>query len=72
MIVVGDDLERWVVEADSVEGVVQVVPHTFRTPPVTVDSARGNYTSHLVPWEDRWAALIDHEALAAGFQAALS
>ncbi|NIP86805.1 MAG: hypothetical protein GTO03_15075 [Planctomycetales bacterium] len=72
MIVVGDDLERWVVEADSVEGVVQVVPHTFRTPPVTVDSARGNYTSHLVPLGDRWGALIDHQALAAGFQAALS
>ncbi|MDH3716893.1 MAG: chemotaxis protein CheW [Planctomycetota bacterium] len=72
MIVVGDDLERWVVEADSVQGVVQVVPDTFRKPPVTVDAALGRYISHLVPLEKRSAALIDHARLAAGFQAALS
>lgn len=72
MIVVGDDLERWVIEAHSVEGIVQVVPDTFRKPPVTVDAALGRYISHLVPLEKRTVALIDHARLAAGFQAALS
>lgn len=72
MIVMGEENRRWVMEVDSVEGIVYVDPQSFNRPPITVECALHRYTDHLVPTNKSPASLLSAEKILSGFQAALS
>jgi chemotaxis signal transduction protein len=73
MVVFGDEADRWTVEVDEVEGVVNVETASYLPPPVTVGRALDRYTVSLAPLADgRLAALLDARRLASGFKGALS
>ncbi|TWU30823.1 chemotaxis protein CheW [Novipirellula artificiosorum] len=71
MIVLGDEPNHWVVEIDSVRGVIAFTQDTFRRPPITVDAALARYTKSLVPLDQETVALLDLQRVVSGFQAAL-
>ncbi len=73
MIVLGDEQNRWVVEVDTVKGVIGRRPQqAFQRPPITVDAALARYTAEPCPTGSRdTRRLLDLQRVVSGFQAAL-
>ena len=71
MIVLGDEQNYWVVEVDTVVGVMAVARSKFRRPPITIDASVARYTTSLVPVDQDTAALLDLQRVVSDFQAAL-
>lgn len=72
MLLVEAEVGAWLIEVDSVVGVLRSRRETWMAPPSTVSQSRRAVTSSIVPLGMRRAALLDPARLLARFQGALS
>jgi chemotaxis-related protein WspD len=72
MIVLQDQSHVWVVEVDTVEGVIPVIPADLQAPPLTVDTRTGHFTANVIRHQNQLVAVLDLPRVLSSFQAALS
>lgn len=72
MLLIDCDGESWLVEVDSVIGVMRSRRETWMQPPATISQGRRRLTSHVVPLGMRRAALLDPVRLVALFREAIA
>lgn len=72
MVVVGPAENSWAFEVDALMGIESVDPAAFRSPPVTVEHAIGDFTLGVTEVGGQSVTVLDAERILAGFKAGLA